>query len=150
MKLSTRASTSFLYACSLEWNAGKVYRYILLSVTLFSQSVVLFQPSLGNSLDWCDAFISSEEPGYWYGWSERGGPGASDCCHEASSGKASRWKWSVEEDRRLRWTAIWGGYQREQTTQGNIRGCSIEGMEDITFASATLAVSHLFFICAKC
>ena len=146
MKLSTRASTSVLYVYPLEWSAGR--RSVIFC--LFSQSVVLFQPNLGNPLDWCDVFISSEEPGYWYGRSECGGPGASDCCHEASSGKASGWKWPVKEDRRLRRTAIWGGYQREQTTQGNIRGCSIEGMEDITSANATLAVSHLFFICAKC
>ena len=45
MKPSTRASTSFLYVCSLEWSC------------LFSQSVVLFQPNLGNSLT--DAMLSS-------------------------------------------------------------------------------------------
>ena len=146
MKLSIRALTSVLYVYPLEWSAARTS----VIFCLFSQSVVLFQPNLGNSLDWLNAFISSEEPGYWYGRSERGRPGASDCCYEASSGKASGWKWPVKEDRRLRRTAVWGGYQREQTTQGNIRGCLIEGMEDITSASATLAVSHVFFICEEC
>lgn len=47
MKLATRASTSFLYFFMRE----RIFCYLLLSVTLFSQSVVLFQSNLGNFFD---------------------------------------------------------------------------------------------------
>ena len=68
----------------------------------------------------CNAiYISSEEPGYWYGWSECRGPGASDSSHEASRRKTARRKWSVKENCGSRRTSIWRGVKRKQTTEGS-------------------------------
>ena len=68
----------------------------------------------------CNAiYISSEEPGYWYGWSECRGPGASNSSHEASRRKTARRKWSVKENCGSRRTSIWRGVKRKQTTEGS-------------------------------
>ena len=64
-------------------------------------------------------FISSEEPGYRYGWSECGGPGASHSSHETSCRKTSRREWSVKENCRSRRSSIWRGVKRKQTTEGS-------------------------------
>lgn len=90
----------------------------------------------------CNAiYISSEKPGYWYGWSECGGPGASDSSHEASRRKTSRRKWSVKENCGSRRTSIWRGVKRKQTTEGSSLDVAVTTACCLTFIIDAIQMS---------
>lgn len=100
--------------CNIWTSRWNPFRWILL-ISAFEWCCLFFT----GFTKWSDVFlVLPEEPGLWYGRTERGGPGTSDRSYEARCGKTSGWKWSVEKDCWCGRTSLWWGYQGEQKTQG--------------------------------
>lgn len=82
-----------LEASKKREKARKVSIYVEYSYKLvFREELVLRVAFTESCRTFRNILFSPEEPGYWYGWSECGGPGASYSSYEASRRKTSRRK----------------------------------------------------------